>query len=92
MSVESTVPIVTINGTTLWKCNNSCSGGRWRTETTHEGVRENPEPATVEKILNSAAEYRDEETLQGIADDIARLYCTPRTTDKTSDSAHVPSP
>jgi hypothetical protein len=76
-SVESTVPIVTINGRTLWDCtDDSCSGGRWYSATTHEGVRENPDPETIEKLLNGAAEHRDEAALQGIADDITRLYRT----------------
>lgn len=92
-SDESTVPIVTIDGTTLWECvGDSCVGERWRTETTHEGVRENPDPATVEKLLNGAAEHRDEETLRGIADDITRLYRTSRTADDRSNAERIPCP
>lgn len=92
-SVESSVPIVTVDGTTLWECtNDSCSGVRWRTETTHAGVRENPDPETIEKLLNSAAAYRDEETLQGIANDIARLYPDPRTADAERSAERVPCP
>lgn len=92
-SDESTVPIVTVDGTTLWECtNDACSGARWRTETIHEGVRENPDPETVEKLLNGAAAYRDEETLQGIANDIARLYPNSRTTGDGSNAERVPCP
>ena len=92
-SAESTVPIITINGITLWRCtSNSCSGERWRTETTHRGVRENPDPATVEKLLNRATEYWDEQTVQGIANDITRLYHTPQTPGDDSNAESVPYP
>lgn len=88
-SVESTVPIVTINGRTLWDCtDDSCSGERWCSKTTHEGVRENPDPKTIEKLLNRVAEYRGEAALQGIADDITRLYRTPeRPTGRTPNAS-----
>ena len=91
--VPSTVPIITVDGTTLWECTiDSCSEARWRTETTHEGVRENPDPATVEKLLNGAAAYRDEDTLHGIANDIARLYRAPQTADDEPNVERVPCP
>jgi hypothetical protein len=55
-------------------------------------VRENPDPATVENLLNRAAEHWDEQTLQGIADDITRLYHTPQTSADDLNAESVPYP
>ncbi len=90
---ESTVPIITVNGTTLWNCTNeTCSGVRWRTETPRKGLRENPDPKTIERLLNGAAEYRDEESLQALADDIARLYRESRPTNEERKTEQIPCP
>ncbi|HET7322982.1 MAG TPA: hypothetical protein VFJ06_01485 [Halococcus sp.] len=92
-SAESTGPIVTIDGRTLWDCtNDTCSGVRWQTETTQQGLSENPDPRTIERFLNDAAEYRDEEELQAIANDIARLYGDSRTADNGRNAEQIPTP
>lgn len=92
-SAESTVPIITVNGTTLLECTDeSCSGVRWRAETTREGLGENPDPRTVERLLNGAAKYRGEESLQALADDIARLYREPQTADDGRKAEQIPCP
>lgn len=90
---ESAVPIITIDGTTLWRCTNeSCSGVRWRTENHRTGLRENPDPRTIERLLNGAAEYWDEDAVQELADDIARLYRESRTADETRKAERISCP
>lgn len=90
---KSVIPIITIDGTTLWKCTNeTCSGVRWRTERHREGLRENPDPETIERLLNGAAEYRDEEAVQELADDIARLYRESQTANEGRKTERVACP
>lgn len=73
-SNDAAVPVVAVDGTTLWRCaRGSCSGETWTTETVPEGLRENPAIEDIQEHLLGAAAHRDDD-LAGVADDIKTLY------------------
>ena len=74
-SSDSAIPVVAVDGTTLWRCNlESCSGETWTTQSVPEGLRENPAVEDVQNYLLGAAEYREDDDLREVANDITALY------------------
>lgn len=73
---DSVTPVVTVDGTTLWRCiRNACVERTWTTESERpRGLGRTPDAEAVLNRLLGAASYHESEPLLELAYEVADLY------------------